>query len=230
MLTADSQVLWYLARGSGLVLLGLLTANLVLGIAIKQGWSPRAWPRFVVGGMHRNLALLAVCLLVVHVVTIELDPYVGVGWLALIVPFLSPYRPIWLGLGTLSVDCLIAVIGTSLLRSHLGPRSWRAVHWLAYLSWPVALLHSLGSGTDTRLTWVFGYELACLAAVSVAVLVRLWRLAPGHGLARTAGMAVTVALVGLMVAWSAAGPLQLGWSSASGSPSSLIGVGSVRGG
>jgi predicted ferric reductase len=133
-----------------------------------------------------------------------------------------------MGLGTLSVDCLIAVIATSLLRSRLGPRTWRAAHWLAYVSWPVAMLHSLGTGTDTRLAWIFGFEMACLAAVALAVMFRLWNLAPGHRAARTAGMVVTLGVVGITVAWSAAGPLQVGWAHASGSPASLLGVGSVR--
>ena len=32
----------------------------------------------------------------------------------------------------------------------LGLRTWRAVHWLAYLCWPVALVHGLGTGSDVR--------------------------------------------------------------------------------
>jgi hypothetical protein len=92
MIHFSSSTLWYLTRGSGLVLLVVLTASVVVGILSSGGWAPRHWPRFVVTGLHRNLSLLAVALLVVHVLTAELDPFAPLGWLAVVVPFLSPYR------------------------------------------------------------------------------------------------------------------------------------------
>lgn len=222
----DPMALWYLARSSGLVLLALLTVNLVLGIAIQGGWRPQGWPRFVAQGLHRNLALLAVALLAIHVLTIELDPYVPVGWWAVVVPFVSPYRPLWLGLGTLSLDILVAVIATSLLRAHLRPRVWRIVHWLTYLSWPVALLHSLGTGTDARLGSVFVFEMGCVGLVALAVIVRLARAsAPTLG-TRGALMAATALAPVAALAWSASGPLQSGWAKRAGTPTAALASGS----
>lgn len=226
---STSSALWYLARGSGLVLLGLLTANLALGVAIQGGWSPPAWPRFVIQTVHRNVALLAVILLAIHVVTIELDPFVGVGWWAVLVPFVSPYRPLWVGLGTLSLDLLAAVVVTSLLRRHLRPNWWRAVHWLAYLSWPVALLHSIGAGTDTHVGAIFVYELVCLGAVVAAVVVRLTRAHRLSPLSRRAGLAAVAALPVAVLIWSATGPLQRGWALKAGTPTSVLSSGSGSG-
>ena len=79
-------------------------------------------------------------------VTAIADPFVTIGIAATVVPFVSPYEPFWLGLGAVSVDLMLALIVTSLLRARIGRRTWRAVHWLAYLSWPVAFAHSIGSG------------------------------------------------------------------------------------
>lgn len=208
--TSSPSDLWYVARGSGLVLLGLLTANLVLGIVIQGGWCPPSWPRFVVQAVHRNVALLAVILLAIHVLTVELDPFVGVGWWTVVVPFVSPYRPLWVGLGTVSLDILAAVVATSLLRRHLRPTWWRLVHWLTYLSWPVALLHSIGTGTDTHVGAVFTYEIACLGAVVAAVLLRLARATKLSPRLRRAGLVAAAALPAAVILWSAVGPLQRG--------------------
>jgi methionine sulfoxide reductase heme-binding subunit len=164
-----SQVLWYLSRGTGLVLLVLLTAVVVLGVAVRASWGGERLHRFVVEGMHRNLALVSVVLLVVHVVTAIADPFVRIGWLATIVPFTSTYRTLWIGLGTVSVDVLLLVIVTSLFRRHMHQRGWRIVHWLAYLAWPLAFVHSLYAGDDTRLDAVAALDWFCLATV-LAVL------------------------------------------------------------
>lgn len=165
--------LWYLSRGSGLVLLVVLTAVFVLGIVARANWAPRGTQRFVLQGLHRTLSLFAVALLSLHVVTAILDPYVSIGWLATVVPFLSPYKTVWIGLGTLAIDLGGAVLATSLLRRHLGFRSWKAVHWLAYLAWPAAFLHSLKAGGDLSLGWVSAVVWGCAAAVGLAAGVRV---------------------------------------------------------
>ena len=100
--------------------------------------------------VHRTLALFSVAFLALHVLTAILDPFVTIGWAATVLPFASGYRTLAIGLGTLAVDLGGAVIITSLVRRRLGFRTWRAVHWLAYLAWPVAFVHSLTAGNDLR--------------------------------------------------------------------------------
>jgi methionine sulfoxide reductase heme-binding subunit len=165
-----SQGLWFVSRGSGLVLLVLLTVVMVLGISTRAGWAPRRWPRFVTAELHRTLSLFAVALLGLHVVTAILDPYVTIGWTATALPFLSPYRRLAVGLGTLAVDLAAAVLLTSVLRSRLGLRAWRAVHGLAYLAWPAAFGHALTAGNDMRVGWVAAtvWGSAALLAISLA--------------------------------------------------------------
>jgi sulfoxide reductase heme-binding subunit YedZ len=170
---AGSQYLWFVSRGSGLVLLALFSVVVVLGVATRMGAAPRRWPRFMVAELHRTLSLFGVALLALHVVTAILDPYVTIGWLATVLPFASPYRTLAIGLGTLAVDLAGAVLITSLVRARLGLRAWRAVHWLAYLAWPAAFAHSLTAGNDLRIWWVALIELGSAAAVATAVLARL---------------------------------------------------------
>jgi sulfoxide reductase heme-binding subunit YedZ len=170
---AGSQGLWLVSRASGLALLVAFSVVMVLGVTARLGSAPRRWPRFVFPELHRTLALFSVAFLALHVVTAILDPFVSIGWAATAVPFTSGYRTLAIGLGTLAVDLGGAVLLTSLARQRLGFRSWRAVHWLAYLAWPAAFAHSLTAGGDLRIWWVALVVWGSAAAVATAVLERL---------------------------------------------------------
>ena len=98
-------------------------------------------------------------------------------------PFVSAYRPVWLGLGTVALDLLLAIVVTSLLRARIGHRAWRAVHWLAYALWPTAVLHGFGTGSDVGHLWFLSVTLACVAAVGAAVAWRLSFAQRGTGVA-----------------------------------------------
>jgi methionine sulfoxide reductase heme-binding subunit len=170
-----TDALWYFARGSGLVALVLLTIVVALGIGARSGRTAFGLPRFAVNLLHRNAALLAVVLVAGHVLSLFFDPYAQLRLVDLVLPFAGTYRPFWLGLGTLAFDLVVALVATSLLRRRLGASSWRAVHWLAYLCWPVALLHGLQSGTDGGTWWLRATAALCAATVAAAVG---WRLSP----------------------------------------------------
>ena len=166
-------VLWYASRATGVVALLLMTAVLLLGLLVtRQGRLP-GLPRFAVTGLHRNLSLVAVVFVVLHVLTAVADSYVHIPLISAVVPLASSYERLALGLGAASLDIMIAVIVTSLLRRHLSRRLWRAVHLLAYVSWPVAWLHSITSSTDLRHGWLFLTAVGCALLVVIAVI---WRL------------------------------------------------------
>ena len=224
---SGGQALWFMTRATGLVSLVLLTASVALGIMEVTRWSTPRFPRFVTAALHKNISLLVVVFLAVHIVTAIGDNFAPIGWLDVIVPFHSPYRPIWLGLGAVAVDLLIALIVTSLLRARIGYRVWRAVHWTAYACWPVALLHALGTGSDTRVRWALLLSLGLLVVVCLALAVRL-AIAHATPVARRgwAGLGAA-ALVVAMVAWAYTGPLQRGWARRAGTPVALLG-GSTR--
>lgn len=167
------SVLWYATRGAGIVSLLLFTTVVVLGILTAIRWQVPAWPRFLTAGLHRNLALLSVLFLAVHIVTAVVDPFTALGPIAALVPFASPYRRLWLGLGVVSLDLGAALVVTSLVRARLGQRAWRAVHWVAYAAWPLAMLHSMGTGSDTSSLWMRLVYGASAAAVLGAIA---WRV------------------------------------------------------
>ena len=212
---------WYLTRGSGVVALVLLTISVCLGIATTLRFGGPRLPRFAVAGLHRSVSLLAVVFLGIHVATTVLDAYAPVGWKDAFVPFLSPYRPLWLGLGTVACDLLLAVILTSALRARLGYRLWRATHWLAYASWPLALVHSLGTGSDARTGWMQALALGSALAVGATLAVRLavTTAAPGRRLG--AGATAIALLVGVGL-WYEAGPGASGWAARAGTPLTLL--------
>ncbi len=170
----STTALWYASRATGVVALLLLTAVMLLGVLVtRQGRLP-GLPRFAVTGLHRNLSLLAVAFVAVHVLTAVVDGYVDIPLTAAIIPLASPYERLELGLGAVSLDITIAVIVTSLLRRHLSRRVWRGVHLLAYASWPVAWLHSITASSDMLHSWMLAVSVGCALAVVVAVS---WRLA-----------------------------------------------------
>jgi DMSO/TMAO reductase YedYZ heme-binding membrane subunit len=167
----SSTSLWYASRSTGIICLLLMTGVMLLGILVnRQGRLP-GLPRFAVTGLHRNLSVLAVVFLAIHVITAIVDPFVTIGLAATVVPLASPYRPAWIGLGAVSLDLMAAVLVTSIIavRARLGRRGWKAVHWLAYACWPVALAHSLGSSGDLQSGPLLWLSAGCAAAVAVAL-------------------------------------------------------------
>ena len=212
--------LWYATRATGVVALVLLTATVALGVAGTTRLSTQSLPRLVRSGLHRNLSLLAVLFVVLHVLTSVLDPYAGISLVSAVIPFSSAYRPLWLGLGAVAFDMILALVLTSLLRARMPYRQWRAVHWLGYACWPVALWHGLGTGTDSRLSLLLLLDAACILVVAIAAVLRLRHSPPGPG--RLAGLLGTAALVLATVVFVAAGPLQPGWSKRAGTPASML--------
>jgi predicted ferric reductase len=164
--------LWYATRATGLVTMLLLTASVLLGILTTGRFAGGSWPRFLTVGLHRNLALLTVTFLALHIGTTVVDRFVSIPLTAAFIPFASSYKAVWLSLGAVALDLLVALVATSLIRNRLGLRAWRWVHWTAYVCWPVALAHGLGAGTDRGTLWVFLLTVVCAAAVAG---VATWR-------------------------------------------------------
>jgi methionine sulfoxide reductase heme-binding subunit len=169
----SNSLLWYTTRGAGAVTLILLTAVVVLGVLSALRVQSQSWPRFLTTGLHRNLALMTLVFLALHIVTAVVDPYTNLGWAAALIPFSSSYRTFWLGLGVISFELLVAIVVTSLVRGMLGHRAWRAIHWLTYAAWPIGVVHGLGTGTDTWSAWMLAITAGCVAAVGMAVALRL---------------------------------------------------------
>ncbi len=218
-LAAGPSPLWYTTRATGVVALILLTGTVVLGVTGVFRLAAPNWPRVITAGLHRNISLLALAFVIVHVLTAVLDSYVHITLLNAIIPFSSDYRRLWLGLGAVAFDLLLAVLLTSLVRDRLPQRAWRAVHYLSYACWPIALWHGLGTGTDSKLPWLLLLTAVCVLAVLIAVWYRLSLAGPGQ---RLAGRVAIAALVAATLVFTFVGPLQPGWARRAGTPPSLL--------
>lgn len=203
---SEEPLLWWLTRSSGLVAMLLLTAAVLLGGTATWG-TPAG--RAARQGLHRWVSGTAVALVAVHVATSVADSFVPLSPVDVVVPFGSGYRPLWVGLGTLAVDLLLAVLVTSALRRRLHGRHWRRVHVLAYAAWPLALVHGLGAGSDVRTTAVRAVTAGCATAVLLLVVAQLARAATPVRLVLLAGV---LAGTGAAAGWAVAGPLSAGWS------------------
>jgi len=222
ILATGGSLSWYLTRSTGAVALLLLSTAVVLGVVDVRRFSTPRWPRFVVDALHRNVSLLAMVFLCLHILTSVLDSFAPISLIDTVVPFAGSYRPFWLGLGAVAFDLLIAVTLTSLLRQRMGYASWRAIHWLTYASWPIALLHGFGTGSDVHGTWLLVLSVICLLAVLASVIVRVADGWPEHLGARAAALGGAGAFSLFLLIWMPSGPLGSEWARRSGTPSSLL--------
>jgi predicted ferric reductase len=139
-----------------------------------------------------------------------------------VIPFAGSYRPLWLGLGAVALDLMLAVTITSLLRQRIGRRLWRVVHWLAYATWPIAVVHSLGTGSDVRLAWLQLTCAICGIAVIGAVLARIAIGWPSHRGIRVGALGALAAALLAIVLWLPQGPLGHDWAKRAGTPRNLL--------
>ncbi|QKE84353.1 ferric reductase-like transmembrane domain-containing protein [Arthrobacter sp. NEB 688] len=168
-----SPLLWYLNRGTGIVLVVVFTLTVLLGVLATGRGVSRWWPRFVTQGLHRGLAAVSVLLLLAHAVVAVVDEFVDIRWWQAVVPFGATYEPLWLGLGTLALDLTVVVVATSLARSRLPHRLWFVLHLTTYLAWVAGVAHGLGIGTDARVGWSLVITTACVGVVVLAGLGRV---------------------------------------------------------
>lgn len=168
----SKTALWYTSRATGIILLLLLAAVMLLGLMVnRQGRLP-GLPRFAVTGLHRNLSLLSLVFLVIHIVTAVADGFVSIPWISGIIPFTSNYRAFWLGMGAVAVDLMLAVILTSLVRGRIPAGLWRFIHWSSYVMFPVMIVHSIGSSPDLQSGWMLGLTVAVCILVGLGALIR----------------------------------------------------------
>jgi sulfoxide reductase heme-binding subunit YedZ len=221
-IVTSSTAYWYLTRATGVISLLLLTLVVALGVADVARVSTPYWPRFLTDGVHRRASMLALVFLTIHIITSVLDTYAPITLIDAFIPFHSAYRPLWLGLGAAAFDLLLAVLVTSLLRARVGARNWRAIHWLAYACWPLAVIHGLGTGSDVRQAWMLAIDVICVATVVGAVWVRVRTAEYPTTAGRAAAFGLSAAFVLGLAIWLPGGPLAKGWAQRAGTPVQLI--------
>jgi methionine sulfoxide reductase heme-binding subunit len=175
ILGLDGPLMWYLNRSTGVVTIVLLTITTVLGVLAIGGRPAGRLPRFVTQAFHRNVALLALLLLVAHLVTAVLDEFVEIKWYEAFVPFVGSFEPLWVGFGAIAVDLMIIVVLTSLFRTRMNHGLWRGIHITAYAMWGLAIGHGIGVGSDMTES-LYVMTVVCAISVPLAAIYRLGRL------------------------------------------------------
>jgi methionine sulfoxide reductase heme-binding subunit len=161
---------WLLARASGLTAYALLTASVLAGLVLKSRPLGAALKAASVTDVHRFLAALGLGAVALHGIALVLDSTVRISLTALLVPGLTPYRPLWTAFGVLSAELMLVVYVSFSLRQRIGPKNWRRLHWATYLIFAAATAHGVFAGTDTA--WTFSLYVGAVGAVVAATT---WR-------------------------------------------------------
>jgi methionine sulfoxide reductase heme-binding subunit len=202
----SSPVDWYAARGAGILAYIVLSFVVVLGTTMAGKRAFARWPRFALEDVHRFAGLLVGAFITVHVVTVAIDSYLPFSLTSLVVPLTSRYRPIWIALGVVAAELLLALAVTNRYRGRLSYGFWRKMHYANFVVWTAATLHGLGSGTDRSSPWFLLLYGLATGAVVVAIAASLGR----RGLLRPARPVALVAAAGAvaLVAALGLGPLR----------------------
>ena len=175
-LTQAPSVLWYFARAAGFVSILLLAASVCVGIALSLRLRSPRWPTFVTEGLHRYLSMVLLVFVAIHVLTLLLDPFAKFSVQDMLIPFVSSYRTFWMGLGICAAELVVAFALSIYVRKLIGYRAWRVFHYGTYALFPLALLHGIGTGTDTHSLW--GVAIYVITGATVIALV-FWRAGLG---------------------------------------------------
>ncbi len=171
-----NELLWYLSRATGVVSIVLLTVVVVLGLVTSGRRRPTGDSATVVMALHRWLSLGMSVFLLTHIATAVAETYVSIDLVSAVLPFTSGYEALWVGLGTLAFDVLVAVVVTSLVRHRLAERTWRRVHLMSHTLWPMAIVHGLALGTSSELL-LRATTIACAVVGAGAIA---WRYTSTH--------------------------------------------------
>ena len=203
----SSPVAWYAARAAGIAAYVLLSVVAILGLTMARKASLRRWPKFALEDVHRFAGLLVGTFLAIHIGAIAVDSWLPFSIGAIIVPFVSTYRPLWIALGIVAAELLLALAITNHYRDRLSYRFWRRAHYLNFVVWTFATIHGIASGTDRSAPWLMAIYAVATASVGAAIV---WRI--GHGrLGRRrsiSAVALAAGALATLVVGLGAGPLR----------------------
>lgn len=158
LLGPDPKAFWYLSRGSAFVALSLLWISMALGLAMTNKMA-RTWPGVPAAfALHEYVSLLGLAFSIFHALILLGDHYIQFDLVQILLPFAaSSYKPALVGWGQLGFYVWLIVALSFYVRSHIGQKTWRLLHYISFLTYCIALYHGITSGTDTAVPWVNTY-------------------------------------------------------------------------
>ena len=157
---------WIVARATGFVAFGLIGCSMIVGLLVRTRGKLGSVKDSGMVDLHRHLSLLALVAVAVHGTALLLDTTIDITPLALVVPGLVPYRPIWTGLGVVAAELALLIHLSFRLRMRIGHRIWRRLHWLTYAVFTLGAVHGITSGTDSGSTWAIALYGGAVGAVA----------------------------------------------------------------
>jgi sulfoxide reductase heme-binding subunit YedZ len=197
----NSPIAWYAVRAGGVVAYVLLTLVVLLGLQMSSKRKLERWPRIAIEDVHRFTAFAAGAFVVIHIVAIAIDSYLPFSLTSLAVPFISRYRPAWVGLGIVAAELMLAVAIANRMRGKvLSYKTWRKTHYATFGVWTLGTIHGIASGTDRSALWLVALMVVSAGAVIGMIAWRLLqpRIRAGKNISFAPGIAGAVAAAGLL--------------------------------
>jgi predicted ferric reductase len=167
---SSENVTWYVIRSAGITAYLLLWFSTVWGLAIPT----KIFDRYLNGNFtfdfHKFISLLSLGFLGLHIFTLLVDNYLPFTWTQILVPFMAPYRPVWVGIGVIALYLTLLVTVTFYMRNRIGMKTFRVIHYTSLIAYFGAIAHAFFSGTDSSLpAAILMYGLTLLVVVFLTV-------------------------------------------------------------
>ena len=158
LMGSNPKAYWYLSRGTAFVSMSLLWVSMAFGLTITNKMA-RLWPGAPTAfAIHEYVSLLGIAFAMFHGLILLGDHYINFTFAQVAIPFASAsFKPLWVGIGQISFYVWVIVAFSFYIRSYIGQKTWRAIHFASFLSYAAALAHGLASGTDTSALWAQCY-------------------------------------------------------------------------
>jgi DMSO/TMAO reductase YedYZ heme-binding membrane subunit len=157
---------WIIVRASGFVAFALIACAMIAGLLVRTRGSVGGVRAADLVDLHRHLSLIGLMAIAVHAGALLLDSTIDVAPLDLLVPGALPYRPLWTGLGVVAAELALLVHLSFAVRTRIGGRNWRRLHWLTYAVFTLGVVHGITSGTDSGTTWAIALYAGAVGAVA----------------------------------------------------------------
>jgi hypothetical protein len=181
---------WYTARAMGLLAYLAVAGSVVYGLLLSTKILDTIAHRPVSFALHKDLALVGLILGTIHPLVLLADQSFAFTPAALLVPFTSPFAPVWVGLGQLAFYGLAVVTASFYVRRHIGQRAWRLLHYLTFAVFLGTTAHGIMAGSDSGAPWAFWLY---LVPGALAIFLLIYRIVVSvsarvsrHGPARVA--------------------------------------------
>ena len=183
--TIDAATQHFMLYYAGVLALVGLTGSVLLGLVATDRIVMTPGHRVMAQAVHRAFAFGTLAFLIIHITSEVLAQRSHVIDAA--IPFLSPYRTFYIGLGTIASDLIVLLVVTSILRKrftgHGRAWQWRAIHYSSYVAFVFGVLHGLLGGRAAKpyVDWSYGFAIA-VTALGLAVRFLAISLRPKESL------------------------------------------------